>query len=47
MESQDEEYLNNLRYEVPSDSIMIKSVPGLDPMPEIAYFEEQHVPSTL
>ena len=47
MESQDEVCLNNLRYEVTSDSIMIKTVPGLDPMPEIAYFEEQHVPSTL
>ena len=47
MEDQDEENPNTLRLEIPSDSVVIKSVPRLNMMPEIIYSEEQHVPSLL
>ena len=47
MEGQDEEHTNTLRLEIPSDSVVIESVPRLNLMPEIIYSEEQHVPSLL
>ena len=47
MEGKDDEHLNTLRLEIPSDSVVIKSVSRIDLMSKIVYSKEQHVLSLL
>ena len=47
MEGQYEEHMNTLRFDIPSDSVVIESVPRLNLIPEIFYSKYQYVPSLL
>ena len=47
MAGQDKEHTNTLRLEIPSDSVVIESVPRLNLIPEIFYSKYQYVPKTF